>query len=176
MAIPHAQLVLLLLTSSLFFLPALHASAIDFGNCKDANIDYVFGITNVTQVEISPYPVGPNDEPTITISGFTSDDSFIIYNATIHVLYKYENVTSTIRKYSLSDVIDEDPGSIEPGENFVLTLSKVPGLQSLPHKDKSKIVVSLVDEYGDDDEAPLLKMCVEFDNPAPATTATLFSA
>jgi len=58
---------------------------------------------------------------------------YIIYRATIHVLYKYENVNSTIINYDLSDVMGEDPCSIEPGEKFVLTLSKVPGLQSLPH-------------------------------------------
>ncbi|AEC07830.1 MD-2-related lipid recognition domain-containing protein [Arabidopsis thaliana] len=170
MAISHAQPVLLLL-SSLYFLSAFGAGAYNFENCKNAPIDYNYGITNVTRVEISPYPVGPYDEPTITISGFTSDDSYIIYRATIHVLYKYENVNSTIINYDLSDVMGEDPCSIEPGEKFVLTLSKVPGLQSLPHKDKSKIVISLVDEYGDDAEVPLLKMCVEFDNPAPTTTS-----
>ncbi|XP_010422033.1 PREDICTED: LOW QUALITY PROTEIN: uncharacterized protein LOC104707389 [Camelina sativa] len=170
MAISHAQPVLLLLTS-LFFLPALRARTINFENCKDVHIDYNYGITNITRVEIYPYPVGPYDEPTITISGFTSDDSDIIYRATINVLYKYENVTSSIRDYDLSDVMDEDPCSIEPGEKFELTLSKVRGMQSLSHKDKSKIVVSVVDEYGDDAERPLLKMCVEFDNPAPTTTS-----
>ncbi|KAG7567915.1 MD-2-related lipid-recognition domain [Arabidopsis thaliana x Arabidopsis arenosa] len=138
---------------------------------RDATIDYSYGIMNVTRVEISPYPVGPYDEPTITISGFSSDDSDIIFRATIHVLYKYENATRTIINYNLYDVRDKDSYVIEPGEKFMLTLSKVPGLQSLPHKDKSKIFVSLVHVYGDKAGTLQLKFCVEFDNPAPTTTS-----
>ncbi|CAL9234240.1 unnamed protein product, partial [Arabidopsis halleri] len=139
---------------------------------KDASIDYNYGITNVTRVEISPYPVRPYDEPTITISGFSSDDSDIIFRATIHVLYKYENATRTIINYNLYDVRDKDSYVIEPGEKFMLTLSKVPGLHTRPHpKDKSKIVVSLVYVYGDKAGTLQLKFCVEFDNPAPTTTS-----
>ncbi|RID72858.1 hypothetical protein BRARA_B00038 [Brassica rapa] len=66
MAISYVQPLLLLL-GSLFFLPALRA--VNFEYCNKSGYD--FG--NVTHVNISPNPVGPDvGELSITVIGYAS--------------------------------------------------------------------------------------------------------
>ncbi|KAH0895411.1 MD-2-related lipid-recognition protein 3 [Brassica rapa] len=153
MAISYVQPLLLLL-GSLFFLPALRA--VNFEYCNKSGYD--FG--NVTHVNISPNPVGPDvGELSITVIGYAKES---IHTGSIEVYAKSENITDLLRK---------QPCTIESGTKFVLPLSEVP-------KDilegNYKYGVSLLDEKVGDSKEAKVRMCVDFD--LPTSSSTLSSA
>uniref|UniRef100_A0A1J3CUK1 MD-2-related lipid-recognition domain-containing protein n=1 Tax=Noccaea caerulescens TaxID=107243 RepID=A0A1J3CUK1_NOCCA len=149
MKISHFQPLLLLLASSLFFLPALRA--VDFKYCNKSGYD--FG--NVSRVEISPNPIEPADyELSITVSGYASKS---IDGGSIEVYAKSENITDLLRRSPISP--------IKAGTKFEFPLSEVP-------KDilegEYKYVIALLDDNVGDPEKPIL--CVDFDLPTSAPT------
>ncbi|CAH8338205.1 unnamed protein product [Eruca vesicaria subsp. sativa] len=156
MAISHVQPMLLLL-GSLFFLPSLRA--VNFEYCNKSGYD--FG--NVTHVEISPNPVGPDDgELSVTVFGYAKES---IHAGSIEVYAKSENITDLLRQYNLCVV--GEVCAIESGTKFVLPLSQIP--KDILEGDY-KYVVSLLDEkFGDSKEAAV-RMCVDFDLPTSSST------
>ncbi|ESQ40118.1 hypothetical protein EUTSA_v10014916mg [Eutrema salsugineum] len=153
MAVSHVQPMLILLVS-LFSLPALRA--VDFEYCNKSGYD--FG--NVTHVEISPNPIGPEDfELSITVFGYAKKS---IDSGSIEVYAKSEKVTDLLRRQACV---------IEAGTNFVLPLSEVP-------KDvlegEYKYVVALLDKDVGNSEEPAERMCVDFS--LPTSVLTLVSA
>ncbi|CAG7891093.1 unnamed protein product [Brassica rapa] len=153
MAISYVQPLLLLL-GSLFFLPALRA--VNFKYCNKSGYD--FG--NVTHVNISPNPVGPDvGELNITVIGYAKES---IHTGSIEVYAKSENITDLLRK---------QPCTIESGTKFVLPLSEVP--KDILEGDY-KYVVSLLDEKVGDSKEAKVRMCVDFD--LPTSSSTLSSA
>ncbi|CAN6991480.1 unnamed protein product [Brassica oleracea var. botrytis] len=152
MAISYVQPLLLLV--SLFFLPALHA--VNFEYCNKSGYD--FG--NVTHVNISPNPVGPDvGELSITVIGHAKES---IHAGSIEVYAKSENITDLLRK---------QPCTIESGTKFVLPLSEVP--KDILEGDY-KYVVSLLDKKVGDSKEAKVRMCVDFD--LPTSSSTLSSA
>ncbi|CAH2074533.1 unnamed protein product [Thlaspi arvense] len=149
MAISHVQ-PLLLLIGSLFFLPALRAVSFEYCNASG----YDFG--NVTDVEISPNPIGPNDfELSITVLGFASKS---IDSGSVEVHARSENITDLLRR---------DAFAIEAGTSFVLPLPEVP-LDIL--EGDFKYVVSVLDKDVGDSKEPIVRICVDFDLPISAPT------
>ncbi|CAH8354333.1 unnamed protein product [Eruca vesicaria subsp. sativa] len=125
MATSYVQLLLIL--ASLLFLQAL--SAVDFGYCNKNGYDY----GNFSRVEISPNPVGPEDNYlNITVSGYASKQ---MNNVTIEVYAKSKNTNDLLGVYYIckvgnacvikSGLCFSPECAIEAGTKFVLPISKV---------------------------------------------------
>ncbi|XP_013647349.1 MD-2-related lipid-recognition protein 3-like [Brassica napus] len=157
MAMSKIQPVLLLFVS-LFFLPAL--CSIDYEYCDKSGYD--FG--NVSYVDITPNPVGKEDKATLMIFGFAKNS---IHGGYVGVSVKAGESTYNVARYPLCVLV---PGCyIKAESKFFLPL------KNLPHhfiEDESKNVYSikLVDTDVGLIEAPIVRMCVEFELPTSAPT------
>ncbi|CAF1710723.1 hypothetical protein Bca4012_007339 [Brassica carinata] len=176
MATSYVQLLLLVL-ASLLFLRAL--CAVDFGYCNKNGYDY----GNFSRVEISPNPVGPEDNYlNITVSGYASKQ---MNNVTIEVYAKSKKTTDLLGGYSIckvgnacvirSGLCFSPECSIEARTKFVLPIPKV---QVDDLEDDFKYVVSLLEDdlvnSSDYDEKFIERMCVDF--VVPMSDSTLDSA
>ncbi|CAN8257935.1 unnamed protein product [Cochlearia groenlandica] len=161
MAISQAHHMFLIF-GSLFFLPVLRA--VDFEYCNKSG--YEFG--NVSRVEISPNPIGPEDfELTITLFGYAKKS---IKEGLVEVHAKSENITDLLRR---SDMCDGSSNcSIQAFSNFVLPLTEVVK-DVLEGEYKYEVTLFDKDVVGE----PIVIMCVDFGLPTSSfVSASLVSA
>ncbi|KAF8115094.1 hypothetical protein N665_0030s0132 [Sinapis alba] len=173
MATSYYVQLLLLVLASLLFLPAL--CAVDFGYCNKNGYDY----GNFTSVEISPNPVGPEDEYlSITVSGYASKQ---MNNVTIELYGKSKKPSDLLGAYYIckvgnacvirSSLCSRGDCTIEAGTKFVLPISDLP-VGDL--EDGYKYLVSVLEDdlinSSDYNEKLLERMCVEFAVPVSAPT------
>ncbi|XP_010510809.1 PREDICTED: uncharacterized protein LOC104787016 [Camelina sativa] len=160
MAMSHLQPMLVLLTS-LFFLPALHG-AVDFEYCGKNGNDY----GNVNRIEISNNPsVGPDESSSMTIYVYGSANKNITVGTLVYVTFKTGEFTGLLKTYNICDVSKcNTEAEIEAGTNFVLTL---PDVLYVGFDEELKYSVSLRQKYV---EEPIINMCVDFKLPTPTPT------
>ncbi|KFK28473.1 hypothetical protein AALP_AA7G000800 [Arabis alpina] len=120
MAMSHIEPLLLLLTS-LFFLPAFRVRGLDFQYCNGTGHD--FG--SITSVEADPeISFGPDDikTVTITVNGYADIASKSRNWSLVQVISKVNNYEALIASYDPCQLI-ECP--VKPGTKFLLSLSNV---------------------------------------------------